>query len=74
MKKTSAVYQIIIGTGMIGIWIILFLSEQIPELLTEPVRIAMHILAETVTGALLIISGVITLKTGSQNKILYNLS
>jgi len=58
MKKIIAIYQIIIGLGMIGIWILLFLSNQIPEIQTELIRITMHILAEITTGVLLISSGV----------------
>jgi len=37
---------------------LLFLSNQIPEIQTEPIRITMHILAEITTGVLLISSGV----------------
>lgn len=58
MKKVVAIYQIIIGLGIIGIWISLFLSNQIPETQTELIRITMHILAEITTGVLLISSGV----------------
>ena len=74
MIKISAIYQICIGIGMIGIWILLFITRQIPELQSEPIRIAMHILAEVTTGILLLISGLSILKKGLPHKTFYNLS
>ena len=74
MKKFAATFQIVIGAGIIGIWIFLWGSNQIPELETEPVRILMHITAEIVTGLLLLVSGVwIILKKYTHN-MLFNLS
>ena len=34
-----AVFAITVGLGMIGQWIASFVSKQIPELKTEPIRI-----------------------------------
>jgi hypothetical protein len=35
----SALFVIIVGTGMVGQWFVSFASKQIPELKTEPIRI-----------------------------------
>ena len=56
--KFSAIFSISLGLGMIGQWTMSFVSKQIPELKTEPIRIWFHIAAEVVTAILLIISGV----------------
>jgi hypothetical protein len=42
---------------MIGMWILFYVTDSIPELKDEPYRISMHILAEIVTGSMLIVSG-----------------
>lgn len=54
----SGIYAILIGIGILGIWIMLFLTKQIPELNTEPVAIAFHITAEITMGILSLISGI----------------
>jgi hypothetical protein len=53
----SAVFAIVVGAGMIGMWTFLYVSRQIPELETEPLRIGFHIAAEMATGIALIIGG-----------------
>jgi hypothetical protein len=35
----SGIYAIAIGLGIIGLWLMLYLTNQIPELKTEPVAI-----------------------------------
>lgn len=62
MKRIVSVLSIIIGTGMIILWIMLFLTGQIAELQTEPVRIMMHIAGEIITAVLLVSSGILYLK------------
>lgn len=54
----AAIFAVVVGLGMIGQWTASYLGKQIPELKTEPIRIAFHIAAEMVTAMLLIISGV----------------
>ena len=55
--KISGIFQLVCGGGIIAIWIISLLQGSIPELKTEPVRIAMHLMAEAATGASLFASG-----------------
>jgi len=42
---------------MLGLWIMLLSTNQVPELISEPYRITAHILAEIATAAFLFISG-----------------
>ena len=54
----AALYATIVGIGMIGQWTFFLLNKQVPELETEPVRIAFHLAAELLTALALIASGV----------------
>lgn len=54
----SGIYSIVVGAGMIGQWTVSYVSNQIPELKTEPIRIRFHIAAELVTALCLIVSGI----------------
>jgi len=53
-----AVFAIIVGIGMIGQWTVSYLSKQIPELKSEPIRIGFHLAAEIATAISLIVSGI----------------
>lgn len=57
MKKISAFYSILMGICMIGMWIMFYISDSIPEIQTKPIELGMHILAEIITAVLLIIGG-----------------
>ncbi len=57
----SGIYAVIIGIGIIGLWMMLLVTKQVPELETEPVAIAFHITAESVMGALSLLSGIFLL-------------
>jgi len=53
-----AVFAIAVGIGMIGQWIVSYLSKQIPELKSEPIRIGFHLAAVIATAISLIVSGI----------------
>ena len=53
-----ALFAILVGVGMIAQWAMSYLSKQIPELQSEPIRIAFHIAAEILTALMLIIAGI----------------
>jgi hypothetical protein len=53
-----AVFAIVVGFGMIAMWTVSYLSKQIPELESEPIRIKFHLAAEFATAVVLIIAGV----------------
>ncbi|MFX0049271.1 MAG: hypothetical protein ACFE8G_14100 [Candidatus Hermodarchaeota archaeon] len=55
------IYAIIIGIGIVGLWTMLYLTKQIPELKTEPVAIVFHITAEIIMGILSLLSGIFLL-------------
>ena len=42
----AAVFAIVVGLGMIVQWALSYVSKQIPELATEPIRIGFHIAGE----------------------------
>ena len=54
-------YSVLIGLMMIGMWVFLLLTDKVPELQPDsyaPRLIIYHIVAELLTGIVLIISGV----------------
>lgn len=55
------IYAIIIGIGIIGLWIMLYRTKQIPELKTEPIAIKFHLTAELTMGLLCLTSGILLL-------------
>jgi hypothetical protein len=57
MKTVLSVYSITMGIAMIATWALLWGVGDIPEMMTRPWEIAMHMTAEFTTAALLIISG-----------------
>jgi len=50
-------FAILVGIAMICQWAMFLVSGSVPELKTEPVRIALHLAAEGLTAVILIISG-----------------
>ena len=57
----SGICAIVIGIGIIGLWLMLYLTKQIPELNSEPIAIAFHMTAETTMGILSLLSGIFLL-------------
>ncbi len=51
-------YAVIVGVLMLAQWGFFIAAGQVPELQSEPVRIAFHLVAEGVTAGLLIVAGV----------------
>ena len=58
VKKIAAVYSIIVGASMIGMWTVFYVIGGIPEINTEPAKITMHLIAEFVTAIALILGGI----------------
>lgn len=65
------IYAIIIGIGIIGLWIMLYRTKQIPELKTEPIAIKFHLTAEMTMGLLCLTSGILLLLGVSWSPYLY---
>jgi hypothetical protein len=57
IKLIAAIYSIIIGIAMIGMWLALIVTNQVPEINTEPIRITYHLIGEFLTAILLLIGG-----------------
>ncbi|MFX1607321.1 MAG: hypothetical protein ACFFDD_15650 [Promethearchaeota archaeon] len=57
VQRLASIYSIFVGISMIGLWVMLLTTDQVPELALEPYRIMAHILAEVVTAVLLLVSG-----------------
>jgi len=66
--KFSAWYSILVGILMFGQWGFFLFTGQVPELQTEPIRIAFHLAAEFITALALVISGFLLLKKTSLSK------
>ena len=57
MKKLLAIWSVLVGAAMIGMWCMLYALGAIPEMASKPWEIAMHLAAEFATAGLLIVSG-----------------
>jgi hypothetical protein len=53
----AALYAILVGIAMIGQWSVSLAKRQVPELKTEPYRIAFHLAGEFVTAIALVAGG-----------------
>jgi len=53
----SGIYAIVVGIGMIGQWSVSLFAHKVPELKTEPFRIAFHLAGECLTAVALIAGG-----------------
>ncbi len=69
--RFTAIFALIVGLGMIGQWTMSFITKQIPELETEPIRIWFHIIGEMVTALALILSGIGLITSRPWAPILY---
>jgi len=49
LRNIAAIYSIIIGIAMIGMWLSLITTNQVPEINTEPIRITNHLIGEFLT-------------------------
>jgi hypothetical protein len=52
-----SILAIVVGIGMGAMWTVSYLSKQIPELETEPIRIKFHLVADFATAIILLIAG-----------------
>jgi hypothetical protein len=60
--KFAGWYSIIVGFLMLAQWSYFIAAGQVPELQTEPLRIAFHLAAEAATALALIVSGIALLQ------------
>lgn len=55
--RFAAWFSLVVGLLILGTWVFFLLAGQVPELQTEPIRIAFHLVAEAVTALALIAAG-----------------
>ena len=56
-RRVAAIYAIVVGVLMFGQWAMFLFTGNVPELQTEPIRIAFHLAGEFTTAALLVVGG-----------------
>jgi hypothetical protein len=56
--KLAGYYGIFIGVMMAAQWVFFIAARLVPELQTEPIRIAFHLAAEFITALGLVVSGI----------------
>lgn len=57
-ESIRAGYTILVGMAMLGLWGLLYATDQIPELETAPFEIGYHLAAEILTALVLLTAGV----------------
>lgn len=45
IKKAASIYSIFMGISMIGMWIVFYVTDGIPEIHTKPIELGMDIAA-----------------------------
>jgi len=74
IKKITASFCILIALSMIGLWGMLLVTGNVPELETEPFAIAFHFVAEFVTALALLVSGYGFFKNKKWSSVFFLLS
>jgi hypothetical protein len=67
----ASLYALLVGIGMVAQWTASYVRKQIPELVSEPVRIWFRITAEMVTAVCLVFAGIALLSNTSWAVQLY---
>jgi len=58
IRRISALYAMLVGATMIGMWGAVLLSGNVPDLETNPLEIRYHLAAEFLTALALVASGI----------------
>ncbi len=61
MKKAVSVYSLVVGIGMLCMWLFFIAADSVGEFETKPAEITFHLIAEFGTALLLIIAAVLSL-------------
>jgi len=57
MKKTVAIFSILMGTALIGTWLVLSVLGNVPALASRPLQSGLLLVVEFLTGVSLIVGG-----------------
>ena len=63
LRRTSAIFALVVGAGMLGIWILQVMTGQAREAQTTPVELALAIAADWSTAIVLLVTGAGLLKS-----------
>ena len=72
--KFAAIYAICVGALMLVQWVFFLLTGNVPELQSAPWSIGFHLAAEVLTAIMLIISGMMLVKSHPLGKQVFLLS
>jgi peptidoglycan/LPS O-acetylase OafA/YrhL len=67
----ASIFSMVVGVGMVGQWLFLLATDQVPELRTEPLRIRFHLAAEFATAIALLIGGIALLTSQTWGRWFY---
>ncbi|TCT16069.1 hypothetical protein EDC18_10285 [Natranaerovirga pectinivora] len=62
-EKMASIFSIGMGISMLGMWMMFYITGNIPELESKPIELGMHLLAEIATAIILIIGGIGVIKS-----------
>lgn len=57
LRRTAAIFAIVVGAGMLGIWILQLLTGQAREAQTAPIELTLAIAANCITAIVLLFTG-----------------
>ncbi len=57
LGQLAAIYSMFIGVCMLGMWAVFVSMGQVPELVTSPIQVSLHIIGEAATAVALLIGG-----------------
>lgn len=57
MRRYAIGYAILMGAGMLGMWVMFFVAGQVPEVRSAPIALAFHLAAEALTAVILLVAG-----------------
>ena len=69
-----AIFCIVVGLSMLVQWSISLFSGNVPEIRTEPIRIAFHLAAEIATAVMLVLGGIGLLAAEEWSKTVFYIS
>ncbi len=71
LRKIEAVYSIVIGVSVLGMWIMILLTGGISE---KPIEISLHLISEFSMSILLLISGISILRGKKYGRTIFHIS
>lgn len=70
-SRITAIFCLFTGCSITLLWVMLLATGQVSELITEPLRISLHLGSEFLLSALLIASGILWLRNSRHAALCY---